>query len=76
MIAVLNSAFVHYSEMNSLIAIIFLYSIPNIRSHGLAFSEPDILNIVKNLEERIRLLEDNCEFLNVLLEIHKSNFDF
>jgi len=53
--------------MNLLIAIIFLYSIPNIRSHGLAFSESDILNIVKNLEEtiesqgkRIRLLEENC----------------
>ena len=69
--------------MNSLIAIIFLYSIPNIRSHGLAFSEPDILNIVKNLEEtiesqekRIRLLEENCEFMNVLLVVHESNFDF
>ena len=69
MIAVLISAFVNYSEMNLLIAIIFLYSIPNIRSHGLVFSESDILNIVKNLEEtiksegkRIRLLEENCEF--------------
>jgi len=67
LIAVLISAFLHYPEMNLLIAIIFLYSIPNIRSHGLAFSESDILNIVKNLEEtiesqgkRIRLLEENC----------------
>ena len=68
MIAVLISAFVHYSEMNLLFAIIILSSIPNIRSHELAISESDILNIVKNLEKtiesqgkRIRFLEENCE---------------
>jgi len=75
LIAVLNSAFVHYSEMNLLTAIIFLYSIPTIKgSHGLLFSESDILNVVKTLEDkiesqekrielqgkRIRLLEENC----------------
>ena len=62
--------------MNLLTAIIFLYSIPTIKgSHGLLFSESDILNVVKTLEDkiesqekrielqgkRIRLLEENCE---------------
>ena len=47
--------------MNLLIAIIFLYSIPNIRSHELVFSESDILNIVKNLEETIESEEKNEE---------------
>ena len=40
--------------MNLLAIVIFLYSIPNIKgSHGLVFSESDILNIVKNLEDKI-----------------------
>ena len=57
--------------MNVLPAIIFLYSIPTIKeSHGLVFSESDILNVVKTLEDkiesqekRIRLLEENCELI-------------
>ena len=57
--------------MNLLTAIIFLYSIPTIKeSHGLVFSESDILNVVKTLEDkiesqekRIRLLEENCELI-------------
>ena len=47
--------------MNLLIPIIFLYSIPNIRSHELVFSESDILNIVKNLEETIESEEKKTD---------------
>jgi len=40
--------------MNLLVIVIFLYSIPNIKgSHGLVFSESVILNIVKNLQDKI-----------------------
>ena len=73
--------------MNLLTAIIFLYSIPTIKeSHGLVFSESDILNVVKTLEDkiesqekrialqgkRIRLLEKNCE-LNFLDPFNFTN---
>ena len=58
--------------MNVLTAIIFLYSISTIKeSHGLVFSESDILNVVKTLEDkvesqekRIKLLEENCELIS------------
>ena len=65
--------------MNLLTVIIFLYSISTIKeSHGLVFSESDILNVVKTLEDkiesqenrivlqekRIRLLEENCELIS------------
>ena len=55
--------------MNLLSVIIFLYSIPNIKGkHELVFSEPDILNIVKTLEEKIESQEKRMELQGKMFE--------
>ena len=55
--------------MNLLIAIIFLYSIPNIKgSHRLVFSESDILNIVKTLEDKIESQGKKIEMQGKMFE--------
>ena len=55
--------------MNLLSVIIFLYSITNIKGkHGLVFSESDILNIVKTLEDKIESQGKKIELQGKMFE--------